>query len=66
MGVPPSGGLDLNEPKPTVAPIAQFMQRWLLRHSQYRVALKVIKIDHGFADLTFADGQYLNSGIAFS
>jgi hypothetical protein len=53
-------------PSQWVALIAPFMQRWLLRHSQYGVALKVIKIDHGFADLTFADGQYLNSGIAFS
>ena len=53
-------------PSQRVALIAPFMQRWLLRHSQYGVALKVIKIDHGFADLTFADGQYLNSGIAFS
>jgi hypothetical protein len=56
----------LNEPKPTVALIARFMQRWLLRHSQYAFALKVIKIDRRFADLTFAGDQYLNSGIAFS
>jgi hypothetical protein len=50
----------------TVALIARFMQRWLLRHSQYGFALKVIKIDRRFADLTFAGDQYLNSGIAFS
>jgi hypothetical protein len=56
----------LNEPKPTVALIARFMQRWLLRHSQYGFVLKVIKIDRRFADLTFAGDQYLNSGIAFS
>jgi hypothetical protein len=43
----------LNEPKPTVALIARFMQRWVLRHSQYGFALKVIKIDRRFADLTF-------------
>jgi hypothetical protein len=36
------------------------------RHSQYGFALKVIKIDRRFADLTFAGDQYLNSGIAFS
>jgi hypothetical protein len=55
----------LNEPKPTVAPIAQFMQRWLLRHSNTASRLR-IKIDRRFADLTFAGDQYLNSGIAFS
>jgi hypothetical protein len=54
----------LNEPKPTVALIARFTQRWVLRHSQY--AFAVIKIGRRFADLTFAGDQYLNSGIAFS
>jgi hypothetical protein len=40
----------LNEPKPTADLIARFMQRWPLRHNQYGIALKVIKIDRRFAD----------------
>ena len=49
-----------------MALIARFMQRWVLLHSQYGFALKVITIDRRVGDLTFAGDQYLNSGIAFS